>query len=76
VAGSAAAFLLLGDVGPTGVWPVAILPVALLLIVRALLRLVQLGRAEWRREPYGARAYVGVITRFFVAYLIVAIASS
>jgi len=58
------------DVG-VGAWRVAVLPVALLLVARALVGLVALGRSEWRREPTGARAYLAVVLRFVVAYLMV-----
>jgi len=34
-----------------------------------------LGRAEWRREPGGRSAYLGVVLRFVAAYLIVAAAT-
>ncbi len=74
--GLVVAMALLGGIGQRETWRVIVLPVALLLIIRALLRLLQLGRAEWRRERTAARSYLGVVARFVLAYLIVVAASS
>ena len=74
--GFAVATALLGGIGSDELWRLVVLPVALLLIVHGLLRLITLGRAEFRREPSGARAYLGVVARFVTAYLIVAAASA
>ena len=76
VLGVVLAVTLLGGIAQDEVWRVAILPVAFLLIVRALVRLVELGRAEWRRERTAVRAYLGVVARFVLAYLIVVTAST
>jgi hypothetical protein len=67
---------LLGRETGVGLWRAAVLPVALLLVARALIRLLALGRAEWRRERTGARAYLAVVLRFVVAYLMVVAAIS
>jgi hypothetical protein len=74
--GSVLAAVLLGGAGVGAVWRVVVLPVALLLIVRGLIELVKLGRAEWRREVTGVRAYLAVIARFVIAYFLVVAASS
>ncbi len=76
VLGLVLAVALLGGVSQEEVWRVVILPAALLLIVRALHRLIQLGRAEWRREGTAVRAYLGVVVRFVLAYLMIVTASS
>jgi hypothetical protein len=75
VAGSVLAVGLVGASGGTELWRVAVLPVALLLVVRALVRLVGLGLAEWYRERTAVRAYLAVVLRFVVAYLIVVAAA-
>jgi len=76
VAGASIAVLLLNETDPRSLWRVGILPAVLLLIVRSLVDLVALGRDEWRREPGSGRAYILVVLRFVIAYILVALASS
>jgi hypothetical protein len=65
---------LLGGREVAGLWRPAVLPVALLLVVRALVGMARLGRAEWRRDRTGARPYLAVVLRSVIAYLLVVIA--
>ena len=76
VAGVLLATILLGGLGSDERWRIVVLPVALLLVTRALIALAGIARAEWRRDRTGLRAYVGVVARFAIAYVIVALASS
>jgi hypothetical protein len=63
--------VLVGARAGVALWRLAILPVALLFVVRGIVGLIGLGRSEWRRERTGARAYLAVVLRFVLAYLLV-----
>ena len=76
VIGALLALALLQGVGASIAWRLAVLPLALLLVVRGLIGLVGLGRAEWRRDRPRRRAYVAVLLRFTIAYVIVVAATS
>jgi hypothetical protein len=63
--------VLLGAGAGVALWRLAVLPVALLFVVRGIGGLIGLGRSEWRRERTGLRAYLVVVLRFVLAYLLV-----
>jgi hypothetical protein len=72
--GAVLAVVLFGDLTGQRQWRLIVLPVALLLVIRGLVGLLLIGRAEWRREPTGARNYLLVVLRFAGAYVVVAAA--
>lgn len=57
-------------------WRSAALAVSLTLVGAAVVRLIMLGRAEWLRERPGFRHYVQAIARFFVAFVLVVVATT
>ena len=69
--GALLSLVLLGGRTGIGLWRPAVLPVALLLVVRGIAGLIGLGRAEWRRERTEARAYLASVIRLVLAYLLV-----
>ena len=76
VLGPAAGVLLLRSSAPSLVLRTAALGVAFSLVAAGLVRAVALGRSEWRRERPGAGAYVGVVGRFVLGFLLVVVATS
>jgi len=57
-------------------WRSAALSASLSLVIRALLMLVRIGRAEWRSERPPTRAYLPILARFAVAFLLAGVATS
>jgi len=67
---------LLPDASGAAIGRLIVLPVGLLLVVRGILGLVELGRSEWRGRGPSSRSYLAVVAQFAVAFLILAVASS
>lgn len=76
MAGPLIATALVGGAGPDLVWRTTALAVALTLVARGLHLAVDLGRAEWRREPPHLGAYGRVAARFALAFFLVVAATS
>lgn len=76
VIGSVVGTVLIGSLVPGLVWRAAALSSALTLVSVAMIRVVVLGRSEWRREPPPRGQYRRVVARFATAFLLVIIASS
>jgi len=74
--GAAAGAGLIGAIVAGLVWRAAALSASLTLVVVALLRAVELARAEWRGTPPLTSAYRRVIARFAVAFVLVIAAST
>jgi uncharacterized protein YqgC (DUF456 family) len=72
----AAVGALLGAFAPVPVWRPILVGAAAGLVPVIGLRLAVLARAEWRRQPPAARAYLGVALPLTVALLLVAMATS
>jgi hypothetical protein len=74
--GALVTVLLVGVTTAALVWRSAALASGLSLVVRALMLLIAVGRAEWRREGPSIRVYLRVGARFAVAFVLAGLATS
>jgi hypothetical protein len=75
VVGTLLTWALVGVLTVPLAWRSAALAAGITIVVRALLLLAALGRAEWRREGPPARAYLRVAARFGVAFVLAGLAT-